>query len=87
MAIVVGAEDDEYPINTLRNLAIKNVNTRFMLLLDADFQPSPDIEKHFLSIEEKLNGTSGYAFVVPAFEYIDQPQVIMTVNGLYRELF
>ena len=71
-----------YPINVLRNLAIKMVQTRFMFLVDADFQPSPNLETNFLNTLNKYHSsylrqhdTNGcrIAFVVPAFEYLEIP--------------
>ncbi|KAH8021022.1 hypothetical protein HPB51_011801 [Rhipicephalus microplus] len=38
----------DYPINALRNAAIKQTNCEYLLTADADFQPSPDFHKHFL---------------------------------------
>uniref|UniRef100_A0A2R5LLI6 Putative transferase transferring glycosyl groups n=2 Tax=Ornithodoros turicata TaxID=34597 RepID=A0A2R5LLI6_9ACAR len=64
----------DYPINALRNLAIRQTNCEFLLLADADFQPSPDFHKHFLLATRSLSGADKTAFVVPAFEYIDTPQ-------------
>ncbi|CAG2166615.1 unnamed protein product [Oppiella nova] len=40
--LVSGLESDDYPINSLRNVAIKHVKTKFMFISDADFQPCPD---------------------------------------------
>lgn len=38
----------DYPINALRNIAIRQTNCEYLLLADADFQPSPEFHKHFL---------------------------------------
>lgn len=38
----------DYPINALRNVAIRQTNCEYLLTADADFQPSPDFHKHFL---------------------------------------
>ncbi|CAG2121567.1 unnamed protein product, partial [Medioppia subpectinata] len=71
--LVSGLESDEYPINALRNIAIKHVKTKFMFISDADFQPSPDFNNRFMSILSKHEYTSRTAFVVPAFEYLESP--------------
>ncbi|OTF70651.1 hypothetical protein BLA29_000363, partial [Euroglyphus maynei] len=80
--LVPSVNSDHYPINVLRNLAIKMVQTRFMFLVDADFQPSPNLETNFLSTMNKYHSnylrqhdTNGcrIAFVVPAFEYLEIP--------------
>ncbi|XP_054708905.1 xylosyl- and glucuronyltransferase LARGE2s-like [Uloborus diversus] len=69
-----GSYDGEYPINTLRNIAIKQVQTKYLFLMDADFQPSPEFQQKFsVSIKNK-NLSSKIAFVVPAFEYIELPK-------------
>ncbi len=74
--LVAGLGDKEYPINSMRNIAIKHVKTKFMFIADADFQPSPDFELRFMSILSKYKYPNKTAFVVPAFEYLEMPQVI-----------
>ncbi|XP_074597011.1 uncharacterized protein LOC141852066 isoform X2 [Brevipalpus obovatus] len=71
ITFVLGPDDqNSYPINKLRNIAIEKVRTRFMLILDADFQPSPNLEENFSPLLDKMN-TSLSAFVVPSFEFVD----------------
>ncbi|XP_072019743.1 xylosyl- and glucuronyltransferase LARGE1-like isoform X2 [Amphiura filiformis] len=64
--------DDDYPINYLRNKAISQAKTQYLLLLDADFIPSPNLEQSFQStlrgFKPSLPQTK-VAYVVPAFEY------------------
>ncbi|RWS16148.1 Gyltl1B protein-like protein, partial [Dinothrombium tinctorium] len=75
VVVVIGIEgDNEYPINKMRNAAMKQVKTKYSLLLDADFQPSPDLSKRFLSVVSKINSTNRTAFVIPAFEYLETPK-------------
>lgn len=64
----------DYPINALRNAAIKQTNCEYLLTADADFQPSPDFHKHFLLSTRSVANTDKVAFVVPAFEYLELPQ-------------
>ncbi|EEC03266.1 Gyltl1B protein, putative [Ixodes scapularis] len=64
----------DYPINALRNLAIRQTNCEHLFLADADFQPSPDFHKHFLLSTRSVSNTDKVAFVVPAFEYLELPQ-------------
>ncbi|XP_053200951.1 uncharacterized protein LOC128386023 [Panonychus citri] len=63
-----------YPINKMRNTAIKNAPSQFILIVDADFQPSTDLEKEFISTIKGME-TYDKAFVVPAFEYVEAPKV------------
>nr|XP_054751834.1 uncharacterized protein LOC129257518 [Lytechinus pictus] len=70
--------DDVYPINYMRNVAVSQAKTKYILLLDADFLPSPTLHKHFLDVmamwqvsEQRDQKT---AFVVPAFDYIEEKQ-------------
>ncbi|RMX37723.1 hypothetical protein pdam_00006599 [Pocillopora damicornis] len=62
-----------YPINRLRNIAIKNVKTRHVFLIDVDFAPSPDLEimarNQIFDYDKTRNSTDKrVAFVVPAFD-------------------
>lgn len=72
--LVAAPESASYPINRLRNLAIKHCKTQFMFLIDADFQPSPNLENEFSNILAKYYSGKA-AFVVPAFEYLESPNV------------
>ena len=54
------------------------VKTKFMFLIDVDFQPSPGLEVNFVEILNKnyqQNNLTKIAFVVPAFEYLEMPNV------------
>lgn len=68
------SSSDDYPINALRNIAVRQVKTRYMFLLDGDFQPSPDFQQKFLNFAKHFEHNPKTAFVVPAFEYIELPQ-------------
>ncbi|XP_072044786.1 xylosyl- and glucuronyltransferase LARGE2s-like [Amphiura filiformis] len=61
--------EDEYPTNYMRNLAIKQVKTEHMVLLDADFVPCPDFESRwFQSMRRVKHKNPKIAYVVPVFE-------------------
>ena len=65
-----------FPRNVLRNVALDNAQTGYVLLLDMDFAPSfnahDSLRKHLQSLDEKemplSSSTSSYALVVPAFQ-------------------
>ncbi|XP_067137942.1 glycosyltransferase-like protein gnt14 [Centruroides vittatus] len=87
VTLVYGQSNDgDYPINLLRNIAIKQTETKFLLLLDADFQPSPNFQQHFASVIKHLRTNPKTAFVVPAFEYIELPQKRDNVPQTKEEL-
>ncbi|KAK8791847.1 hypothetical protein WA158_005224 [Blastocystis sp. Blastoise] len=58
-----------YPINKLRNISIKAVTTKYMLILDIDMLPSVDLDQSLLSLPSSLLNNSKNVIVVPAFEY------------------
>lgn len=63
---------DAYPVNHLRNLAVRMVQTTHMIYLDIDFVPSSDLEStllHSQHIRQALAEDHRQALVVPAFEY------------------
>ena len=76
VSLIIGLEGNtDYPINLMRNMAIRNVRTKHFLLIDADFQPCPELEKKFLTSAKEFEDTGKIAFVLPAFEYIQLPKV------------
>lgn len=68
------SKNEDYPINALRNIAIRQVKSKYMFLLDADFQPSPYFQQKFAATFKYSNFDQKTAFVIPAFEYIELPQ-------------
>ncbi|KAJ8602167.1 hypothetical protein CTAYLR_003531 [Chrysophaeum taylorii] len=54
----------EYPVNTLRNLAVQQVNTSHHLVSDLDFLPSSGLRLYLKTIDKASNA----ALVVPAFQ-------------------
>ncbi|CAH1791491.1 unnamed protein product, partial [Owenia fusiformis] len=86
ITILYGAfYNEKYPINTLRNHAIRHVQSEYLLLLDADFLPSLNFQKHAKSEINRLKFVldlhdNSYttdmdraALVAPAFEYLKNP--------------
>ncbi|KAI1306474.1 LARGE xylosyl- and glucuronyltransferase 2 [Halotydeus destructor] len=75
VALVTGSDDDnDYPINVLRNEAMKQAETKYIFLVDADFQSSPNLVDSFKMAATKRS-SSRIAFVAPAFEYFEPPKV------------
>ena len=66
--------DNMYPINNLRNLALRGATTELVFLVDVDFVPSPGLARlcagqelsHYNSCHQLCKG--GAVLVVPAFE-------------------
>jgi hypothetical protein len=63
----------DYPINTLRNLALSGVATSHALVLDVDMFPSIDLfdTLNLPSVREALSNDPKLAVVVPAFQTED----------------
>lgn len=72
--VIYGNEiGSQYPINRLRNIAIRNAKTQYIFLVDVDFVPSPDLEilaKDQITDynETKNSANDKLAFVVSAFD-------------------
>ncbi|CAH1789909.1 unnamed protein product [Owenia fusiformis] len=72
--IVERRDEEFYPVNHLRNLAFAGSTTSHVIMLDADFVPSPGSYEDLLA-GIILNSTSTReksVFVVPAFQYTDE---------------
>lgn len=68
--------DLEYPINTLRNLALFNIETEYFFILDADFMTSVNAHDYlydFLLHNRLRNDTERFStlYVLPAFDVFD----------------
>jgi glycosyltransferase-like protein LARGE len=61
--------ESEYPINMLRNTAIKRVSTSHFFMTDIDLWPTTSSYKTVLSQGKALLGNPYAALVIPAFEY------------------
>ncbi|OQR75959.1 glycosyltransferase protein LARGE2-like, partial [Tropilaelaps mercedesae] len=78
---------EQYPINALRNIAIRQAHSRFLLLADADFQPSPDLTARVLPLARDRSALSPRtSIIVPAFEYADVPHKSDVVAANKQEL-
>lgn len=85
--MISNEKENIYPINVLRNAALKNVITDYCFLVDADFIPVYDME---IKLERHLNNLhrnqfknynlNKFAFVIPAFEYIENQKVSNIIN-------
>nr|XP_040029292.1 LARGE xylosyl- and glucuronyltransferase 1 isoform X4 [Gasterosteus aculeatus aculeatus] len=66
---IVYKEGQFYPVNLLRNVAMRHVNTPFMFLSDIDFLPMYGLYEYLRKSVLQLDMTSAKkALVVPAFE-------------------
>ena len=65
-------ENGTYPINTLRNLAIRSVTTTHFVVLDVDLWPSSSLHDSILSSPSSLLRSKYAALVIPAFQ-LDLP--------------
>ncbi|XP_028172854.1 LARGE xylosyl- and glucuronyltransferase 2-like [Ostrinia furnacalis] len=58
-----------YPVNYLRNVALENVNTPYVFLMDVDFVPMAGLYEHLRSATKLINPyPQKKCLVVPAFE-------------------
>ncbi|XP_050672804.1 xylosyl- and glucuronyltransferase LARGE2s-like [Leptidea sinapis] len=67
--LVFKHDNVRYPVNHLRNVALENVNTPYVFLMDADFVPMAGLYEH---LRAAIKLTNPYpqkkCLVVPAFE-------------------
>ncbi|XP_060532488.1 xylosyl- and glucuronyltransferase LARGE2s-like isoform X2 [Cylas formicarius] len=61
-------EGDFYPINILRNIGLKNVNTPSVFMVDIDFLPMKDLYESLKDNLKKHGDLNKKAFIVPSFE-------------------
>jgi hypothetical protein len=68
--IKTGIPDGEYPVNALRNLALRGVRTTHLFYADVDFWSSDNLYETLLSqpVTERLSKDDKLALVVPAFQ-------------------
>ncbi|EUB64751.1 Glycosyltransferase-like protein LARGE2 [Echinococcus granulosus] len=65
---LVFQEGSYYPINALRNTAIKYANTAYIFIVDFDFVPKPHLRTYFQRTLASANKIERVAYIVPAFE-------------------
>lgn len=78
LASTIGTE--EYPINSLRNLAIQHSKTPYLLLLDADFQPSPGMIKNFENLLSSVNITMKGA------KFLDAEEILLEDENMLHKI-
>lgn len=63
----------EYPINVLRNMAIRAVKTTHLVYIDMDFWPSTDLYDNLMqpNVRAHLASDDRTALVIPAFMYLN----------------
>lgn len=66
---ILYANKTRYPVNNLRNMALVNSRTSWILILDADFVTSQNMHDYLSEIGQKdrLSNDKKQVFVVPAF--------------------
>mmetsp|Transcript_18728 Transcript_18728/g.43355 ORF Transcript_18728/g.43355 Transcript_18728/m.43355 type:complete len:504 (-) Transcript_18728:48-1559(-) len=66
---------NDYPINELRNLAMKGVKTTHMTYIDIDFWPNTDFYEKIMApaVRQKMFEDPQLALVIPAFQLIGNP--------------
>ena len=57
-----------YPVNVLRNMALRKCKTKYVMILDVDFLPSANAYKNIQKYVDLLDGKGRNALVIPAFE-------------------
>ena len=69
-----------YPINPLRNVALKNSHTEYVFLNDVDFLPSFGLYHHLRDMVKQYE-MSHSVLVVPAFETFEDPKTFVFPNN------
>lgn len=67
--LVYQANSSIYPINHLRNMAIKNVKTTHLFVCDMDYWPSSNLYDSFMNLPNHFLSDDWLAIIVPGFEY------------------
>ncbi|CAB9499114.1 xylosyl- and glucuronyltransferase 2 [Seminavis robusta] len=64
----------KYPVNILRNMALRQARTSHALYIDIDLIPSKDLYENILYHKEQLRMNPKDAIVVPAFQLNETPE-------------
>jgi hypothetical protein len=67
-----GAAMSQYPVNTLRNLALEGVQTTHAAYIDSDFLISKGLYDHLMTTAAIVANDPKAAMVMPAFEYLQE---------------
>ncbi|KAL5111621.1 LARGE xylosyl and glucuronyltransferase 2 [Taenia crassiceps] len=65
---LVFQEGSYYPINALRNTAMKYADTAYVFIVDFDFVPKPHLHTYFQRTLASVGKIEKVAYIVPAFE-------------------
>lgn len=57
-----------YPVNVMRNIARRDIASRFFFLIDIDMIPNRGLRQSFIKFIEKTHPDNNTVYVVPAFE-------------------
>ncbi|KAF5274147.1 hypothetical protein FQR65_LT04545 [Abscondita terminalis] len=81
---VILKNGDYRPINTLRNIALKNVNTPYVLLNDVDFVPAFNLYTVLKSQIKGMKTMKKKALVIPAFCANENVAIPENINQLIQ---
>eukprot|EP01132_Coremiostelium_polycephalum_P006742 gene6742-8359_t len=83
------ANNTRYPVNNLRNLAIKNARTDYVFIMDADFIPPAGLHDYLVSYIEHPDYSKPdekHAFIVPSFSSSEDPNSIPDDKETFVEM-
>ena len=79
------APNSEYPINKLRNLAMKQITTSHLWVMDMDMWPSTNLYSTLLSLDSRFLKDDYLAVIVPVFEYKKNMKNCTDFEGCIKE--
>ena len=83
---LVGASQGLYPVNTLRNVALDNSRTDFVILADVDFVPSAGIHEYVIRNLAEWGKDTKKLYVFPAFEIDGTKQDVPTDKAALKAM-